>query len=93
MSWGKARGLFAEERGPIPAHSLESSRSETLDSLRLISVLKNPLEYCTFEQYITCHRHAACACAHLTPHGEGAESDDTGELRALAGRTLCRAAG
>ena len=43
MSWGEARGSFAEERGPIPAHSLEISRSETLDSLRLISALKNPL--------------------------------------------------
>ena len=43
MSWGEARGLFAEERGPVPAHSLEISRSETLDSLRLISALKNPL--------------------------------------------------
>src|SRR5712691_9752594 len=47
---------------------------------------------CTFEQYIPCHLHAVCSCDHLIPQEEGAESDDTRELRAIAGRTLCRAA-
>ena len=47
------------------------------------------LAYCTFEQYSSCQRHAACACDHLPPHWEGAESDDTRQLRALDGRTLC----
>ena len=53
---------------------------------------RKTLVYYTFEQYSFCHRHAACVRDHLPPHWEGAESDDTRELRALDGRTLCRTA-
>ena len=63
-----------------------------LDSLSPDSHFRKTLAHCTFEQYSSCQRHAACTCDHLPLHWEGTQSDDTRELRALDGRTLCRPA-